>query len=115
MLPRGKKEYDWEELPADHNNRRKEKAKPGSLGEKILLIGEEENLYSLYAPKISSNSSGLESQALLLQRMCMKNVSSVGSNFNNTSVNRFLRAYRKKNKPQTKPKAIVSTHHKKSM
>ena len=40
MLPRGKKEYLWEELPAGNNNRRKEKAKPGSLNEIILFEGD---------------------------------------------------------------------------
>lgn len=39
MLPRGKRAYLWEELPAGMNNTRKEKAKPGTLNEEILFEG----------------------------------------------------------------------------
>ena len=38
MLTRTKKEYEWEELPADNRNRYKPKAKPGSLGEVCMRI-----------------------------------------------------------------------------
>ena len=40
MLTRGKKEYHWDELPAGSNNKRKAKAKPGSLNERILFAGD---------------------------------------------------------------------------
>ena len=48
MLFRGKKEYEWEELPTRRNNQRKEKAKPDSLGERIVFKGDEQKLYSKF-------------------------------------------------------------------
>lgn len=107
MFVRKKKEYEWEELPAGKNNRRKKKAQAGSLGERILFKGEEKPLYGKFVCKIPDDGNHKE-QALLLQRMCMKNIPAVGQNFHVYSAEKFLLEYRRKTAVPTKRKAIVT-------
>ena len=88
MLVRKKKDYDWEELPAGQNNRRKEKPKPDTLGEKIMFKGEESIIYNKFVTKIRDDGT-IREQALLLQRMCMKHMSAVGQNFHKDVAKNF--------------------------
>ena len=99
MLVRGKKEYEWEELPSGHNNRRKEKPKPGSLGERILFKGDEQALYAKYASHIPADET-IHEQGLLLQRLCMKNMVSVGVNFHISAAKIFMRKFRQTDRVQ---------------
>ena len=94
MFFRNKKEYDWEELPAGQNNRRKEKPKPGTLGERIVFKGEENSIYGKFVKTIS-NDGTIKEQAILLQRICMKNMPAVGQNFHKYAAEKFLLEIRK--------------------